>query len=59
MKKAKTCIYFDWKIADAMHVYRFDSGVRKKLSEHYEQKKAVVLSRCEVKPSRRMCACCR
>ena len=58
MKKAKTCIYFDGEIADesgTMHVYGFDSGVRKKLSEHYEQKKAVVLSRCEVKPSRRTC----
>ena len=58
MKKAKTCIYFDGEIADesgTMHVYGFDSSVRKKLSDHYEQNKAVVLSQCEVKPSRRMC----
>ena len=55
MKKAKSCNYFDGEIADdsgrTLRVFGFDSSVRKKLSDHYEDKKAVVLSGCEVKRS--------
>ena len=55
MKKAKSCNYFDGEIADdssrTLRIFGFDSSVCKKLSDHCEDKKAVVLSGCEVKRS--------
>ena len=56
MKKSKTCSYFDGHITDGkatMRVFGFDSGVRRKLVEFEDSKKAVALTNCEVKKARR------
>ena len=56
MKKSKTCSYFDGQITDGkttMRVFGFDAGVRRKLVEFEDTKKAVALTNCEVKRSRR------
>ena len=56
MKKSKSCSYLDGHLTDGkrtMRVLGFDAGVRRKLVEFEDSKKAVALTNCEVKKARR------
>ena len=54
--KSSSCSYFDGEITDGkatMRFFGFDAGVRRRLVEFEDSKKAVTLTNCEVKRARR------